>query len=155
MSGGPGPIALVGSGEYLPSMLEVERGLLQGRAPRYVQIATAAAPEGDASLERWHRLGAEQAKRMLFSGQLLDADEAHRIGLVELLAGGPPCIKDAIVAASRHSTKAAKGTIRGDFGVTVMQNIAHASDTLENAAIELKRFFKPEELFDYSMTLSK
>ena len=53
------------------------------------------------------------------------------------------------------STKAAKGTIRGDFGVTVMQNVAHASDTLENAAIELKRFFKTEELFDYSMTLSK
>ena len=53
------------------------------------------------------------------------------------------------------STKAPKGTIRGDFGVTVMQNVAHASDSLEYAAIELNRFFKPEELFDYSMTLSK
>jgi enoyl-CoA hydratase/carnithine racemase len=57
-------------------------------------------------------VGPGQAKRMLFSGQLLDADEAHRIGLVELLAGGPSCIKDAIVAASRHSTKAAKGFVR-------------------------------------------
>jgi nucleoside-diphosphate kinase len=51
------------------------------------------------------------------------------------------------------STKAPKGTIRGDFGVTVMKNVAHASDSLENAAIELKRFFKDGELFDYSMTL--
>ena len=51
------------------------------------------------------------------------------------------------------STKAPKGTIRGDFGVTVMKNVAHASDSLENAAIELKRFFKDAELFDYSMTL--
>jgi hypothetical protein len=31
--------------------------------------------------------------------------------------------------------------------------VAHASDSLENAAIELKRFFKDGELFDYSMTL--
>ena len=39
-----GTIALVGSGEYLPVMTEIERGLIAGRAPRYVQIATAAAP---------------------------------------------------------------------------------------------------------------
>jgi nucleoside-diphosphate kinase len=47
------------------------------------------------------------------------------------------------------STKAAKGTIRGDFGTTMMKNIAHASDSVENAGIELKRFFKPEEIFEY------
>ena len=52
------------------------------------------------------------------------------------------------------STKAAKGTIRGDFGSTVMQNIAHASDSAESAEVELKRFFRPEELFDYSMNIS-
>lgn len=51
------------------------------------------------------------------------------------------------------STKAAKGTIRGDFGSTVMQNIAHASDSLESAEVELKRFFQPGELFDYSMDI--
>ncbi len=47
------------------------------------------------------------------------------------------------------SKKAAKGTIRGDFGVDVMVNVCHASDSLETAAAELKRFFKPEELFNY------
>ncbi len=47
------------------------------------------------------------------------------------------------------SKKAAKGTIRGDFGVDVMVNIAHASDSEENAAIELKRFFAPGEIFTY------
>ncbi len=51
------------------------------------------------------------------------------------------------------STKAPKGTIRGDFGQTMMKNIAHASDSRENAEIELKRFFQPGEIFDYSMTL--
>lgn len=49
------------------------------------------------------------------------------------------------------STKAPKGTIRGDFGVSVMKNMVHASDSPENAGIELKRFFKPEEIFDDAM----
>lgn len=49
------------------------------------------------------------------------------------------------------SKKADKGTIRGDFGVDVMVNIAHASDTPENAEIELKRFFAPGEVFTYEM----
>ena len=60
----PGPIALVGSGEYLPVMLEIERHLIEGRPPKYVQIPTAAAPEGPAVLAKWTRLGAEQAERL-------------------------------------------------------------------------------------------
>ena len=47
------------------------------------------------------------------------------------------------------SRKAAKGTIRGDLGVDVMVNVCHASDGPEAAAAELKRFFRPEELFQY------
>ncbi len=34
---GAGPLALVGSGEYLPVLEHVERALLDGRPPRYVQ----------------------------------------------------------------------------------------------------------------------
>ena len=59
-----GPIALVGSGEYLPVMTEFEAGLIAGRSPRYVQIATAAVPDGPATLERWHQLGVAQAERI-------------------------------------------------------------------------------------------
>lgn len=44
------------------------------------------------------------------------------------------------------STKAEKGTIRGDYGVDVMVNMVHASDSPENAAIELKRFFGEGEV---------
>ena len=47
------------------------------------------------------------------------------------------------------STKAAKGTIRGDFGENMMVNVCHASDGEESAAAELQRFFRPEELFEY------
>ena len=44
------------------------------------------------------------------------------------------------------SRKAAKGTIRGDLGETNMINIAHASDSVENAEIEVKRFFRADEI---------
>jgi nucleoside-diphosphate kinase len=45
------------------------------------------------------------------------------------------------------SRKAEKGTIRGDLGKDVMENVIHASDSPEGALIELKRFFRPEEIF--------
>ncbi len=45
------------------------------------------------------------------------------------------------------SRKAAKGTIRGDFGTEMMKNVVHASDSVDNAKAELARFFKPEELY--------
>src|SRR6059058_4954141 len=60
----PGPVALVGSGEYLPVMAPVEAALLAGRPPRYVQLPTAAAEEGPGSVARWVALGAEQAQRL-------------------------------------------------------------------------------------------
>lgn len=60
----PGPLALVGSGEYLPEMAEIEAALLAGRPPRYVQLATAAVPDGPEVVGRWHRLGAAQAVRL-------------------------------------------------------------------------------------------
>ena len=45
------------------------------------------------------------------------------------------------------SRKAPKGTIRGDFGTEMMKNVVHASDSTDNAKIELARFFKADELF--------
>lgn len=45
------------------------------------------------------------------------------------------------------SAEAPKGTIRGDMGTGKMENIAHASDSKEAAEAEIKRFFKPEEIF--------
>lgn len=51
------------------------------------------------------------------------------------------------------STQAAPGTIRGDFGFkdteSKMRNVCHASDSVEAANDELKRFFKKDEIFDY------
>ena len=44
------------------------------------------------------------------------------------------------------STIAPVGTIRGDLGISSMKNICHASDSVENAAIEVERFFNPGEV---------
>ncbi len=44
---------------------------------------------------------------------------------------------------------AAPGTIRGDYSMSVQENIVHASDSVETAEKELKKFFKEEEIFEY------
>jgi len=47
-------------------------------------------------------------------------------------------------------SKAAAGTIRGDFGVSNSFNLIHGSDSPEAAAKELGLFFAPGEVVDYS-----
>jgi cyanophycinase len=57
-----GPIGLVGSGEYLPQMEDIDQMLLErvgGRAARVVVLATAAGLEAPASAQRWVRMGVE------------------------------------------------------------------------------------------------
>ena len=56
-----------------------------------------------------------------------------------------PSVRDLL--GPTDSRKAAKGTIRGDFGTEMMKNVVHASDSVENATAELARFFKADELF--------
>jgi len=46
------------------------------------------------------------------------------------------------------STKAEKGTVRGDLGEDKMRNVVHASDSSESSQAELSRFFRPGELLD-------
>jgi nucleoside-diphosphate kinase len=45
------------------------------------------------------------------------------------------------------STKAEKGTIRGDFGTDMMVNVVHASDSVENGQKEIARFFAASEVY--------
>lgn len=49
-----------------------------------------------------------------------------------------------------NGRNAAPGTLRGDFCLSGQANIVHASDSVENAQIEINRFFRPEEVFDYT-----
>lgn len=91
-----GHIALVGSGEYLPVMHEVEAALLDAGEKRtgtrrYVQLATAAAPEGDATLRYWHKLGAQAAQRLNAQQVIVDVrnrQDANNPELAKLLDAG-------------------------------------------------------------------
>lgn len=69
MDQNPGAIALVGSGEYSVQMQELETQLLhraisRGKRNTFIQIPTASSHEGDASREKWKRLGQEQSDRI-------------------------------------------------------------------------------------------
>jgi nucleoside-diphosphate kinase len=79
---------------------------------------------------------------------------------VETFMGSLPVIAlvlegDDVVAKVRDmlgvtdSRKAAPGTLRAEFGVDQMVNVAHASDSEETAVKEVRRFFSEDELFDY------
>jgi len=62
-----GLIALVGSGEYLAVMNEVDRYLLASlnvKTPRVVCLPTAAGQEGDESVGRWSRMGVEHFTKL-------------------------------------------------------------------------------------------
>jgi nucleoside-diphosphate kinase len=49
-------------------------------------------------------------------------------------------------------TKAAPGTIRGDFALSVQNNLIHGSDSPENAATEVGLWFDSGELVSYTVT---
>jgi len=53
-----------------------------------------------------------------------------------------------------NGREAQPGTIRGDYSMSVQENIVHASDSPETAEAELKRFFTEEEIFTYSLYLN-
>ena len=63
----PGSIALVGAGEFLPSMGEFDQGLLAatGRPrPRVAVLATASFPDGEEVFQRWIAMGADHFGRL-------------------------------------------------------------------------------------------
>jgi nucleoside-diphosphate kinase len=55
-----------------------------------------------------------------------------------------------LITGITKARSAEAGSIRGDFAMSVACNVIHASDTVENAQAEVKRFFTEDELFEYS-----
>ena len=54
-----------------------------------------------------------------------------------------------LMTGATNGREALPGTIRGDFSMSNQENIIHASSSPEDAEAEIKRFFKPEEIFDW------
>ena len=57
------------------------------------------------------------------------------------------------MAGTTNSRTANSGTIRGDYSMSVQENIVHTSDSVENSTTELARFFKEGEMFEYTPLL--
>jgi nucleoside-diphosphate kinase len=83
-------------------------------------------------------------------------DKAFFNDLVEFITSSPIITAvfegeraiDAIRQAmgATDSVKAAPGSIRGDFGLDIQQNLVHGSDSPENAEREIDLFFSPKEI---------
>lgn len=104
-------------------------------------------------------------KLMKISDQLAATHyEAHKAkpfyaGLVRFMTSSPVLVMalkgNKAIEISRNmmgatfGSKAAAGTIRGDFGVSNSFNLIHGSDSPEAAERELKLFFAAGEVLDY------
>ena len=79
--------------------------------------------------------------------------------LLQFLVSGPTVAlvwegREAVAVArtlmgATDGTKAAPATIRGDFALSVQNNLVHGSDSPENAALEVALWFRPDELVSY------
>lgn len=61
--------------------------------------------------------------------------------MLQVLEGENAVAKNREIMGATNPKEAAAGTIRADFAESIDANAVHGSDSLENAAIEIKYFF--------------
>lgn len=59
-----------------------------------------------------------------------------------------------LLTGATNSREALPGTIRGDFSMSGQENVIHASSSIEDAEVEVKRFFTPEEICEWTPLLT-
>ena len=73
-----------------------------------------------------------------------------RTPVVAIAASGTNAVLTVrALTGATNPQEALPGSIRGDLGLTIDGNIIHASDSVETAEVELKRFFGGSDVFDY------
>ena len=80
-----------------------------------------------------------------FFGELVEFMISEPI-VVQVLEGENAVAKYRDVMGATNPANAAEGTLRKDFALSVGENSAHGSDSLENAAIEIAQFFAGNEI---------
>ena len=76
--------------------------------------------------------------------------------IIAIVFEGPKAVE--VIRQTMGDTNAAKaqaGTVRGDFGIDLQQNLVHGSDSLENAAKEISIFFKDNEIMNYKKEIDR
>jgi nucleoside-diphosphate kinase len=66
--------------------------------------------------------------------------------VVSVLEGPGAVAKNRELMGPTDSTKAPRGTIRGDFGTDIERNAVHGSDAPETARVEIAYFFNATEI---------
>lgn len=69
--------------------------------------------------------------------------------IVIVVAGIKAVDSIRLIVGVTKSYEADAGTIRGDYALSMQSNVVHASDSVENAKAEIKRFFADDEIVDY------
>jgi len=77
----------------------------------------------------------------------IEAFMSSRPVIVAVLVGDNVISRVRELLGPTNSKVAPKGTIRGDFGTEMMRNVCHASDSPAAADAEVRRFFRPDEVF--------
>ena len=76
--------------------------------------------------------------------------------VIAMVLSGPSAIEAVrYVVGDTDPLEARPGTIRGEYAITIAKNIVHASDSIESARREIKRFFTPEEVLNYHLNLEE
>jgi enoyl-CoA hydratase/carnithine racemase len=82
-------------------------------------------------------VGPGQAKRLLFSAQLISAEEAQRIGMIEEIGESPDALAALLASKSAHSIREVKGFVRRILD-------GQANDDAETLRIFADAFTKPD-----------
>jgi cyanophycinase len=85
-----GPVALLGGGEFLPTMMTLDRLLLEGRPRQVVHLPTAAGTEGEARLRYWENLAAKHFTSFgirIDTLPVIDRESAESSELAERILG--------------------------------------------------------------------
>jgi len=69
--------------------------------------------------------------------------------MIQALEGEGAVLKNRDLMGATNPKEAAAGTIRADFAESIDANAVHGSDSLENAAIEIKYFFNDSEVVSH------
>jgi nucleoside-diphosphate kinase len=83
-----------------------------------------------------------------FYGRIKDSMQASPVVVMALKGVDAVNVVRKITGVT-NGRDAQPGTIRGDYIISVQENIVHASDSYETAQTELARFFTTDEIFDY------
>ncbi len=75
--------------------------------------------------------------------------------IVMAVAGMKAVDSIRLIVGITKSFEADAGTIRGDYALSMQSNVVHASDSIENGKLEIKRFFSDDEIIDYDKVDTK